>query len=185
MSEKLYDKIRPMLADWLAKNTAEEFKKKNFYFADGEPEIGDRCVIFDGKMTLYGFRSSQNYYQSGNLTIPVECVVAVMRLLERPVPEDAKTDVSDDVQPLNARQMTLLDCVTACKADGIGEMRGATKMYDHLKATGMLCGRKSKLPPFEEVWTNAKMPVALRTYEDACRLFYRELRTMVEPPEGV
>lgn len=57
---------------------------ERFRFSADTPQIGDRVLFMtreDG-WVYFGKRMSQNYYQSGNLIIPVENVVKVITIKE-------------------------------------------------------------------------------------------------------
>jgi len=69
---KIYEDTLPLIEEWMRYQEAKEVEKIRLRFSREEPEIGDRCLLYWGKAVYFGTRTSQNYFQSGNLTIPFD-----------------------------------------------------------------------------------------------------------------
>ena len=69
---KIYEDAAPLIEQWIKDKEAEEVEKIRLKFSREEPLIGERCLIYLGKAVYFGVRNSENYYQSGDLTIPFD-----------------------------------------------------------------------------------------------------------------
>lgn len=67
----------------LLKKFLEKAKEEAiFKFKKREPAIGEAGIGTDGDAIYFVKRTSLNYYQSGNLTIPAECLKSVITLMQ-------------------------------------------------------------------------------------------------------
>lgn len=70
------------LGKWLQKKEDDNLAAPRLQFINSEPEIGERCIMSMDGRAYFGTRTSFNYYQSGNLTIPKERIEQVVTLRE-------------------------------------------------------------------------------------------------------
>ena len=68
--------LQGKMIKWFTEKRENEIMNMRFKLTKGIPEIGERCIISFGvdKPVYFGYRKSQNYYTSGNLTIPVDTI---------------------------------------------------------------------------------------------------------------
>ena len=70
----LQKEFQPMISDWLKEEYRKEIRNMKWSFMDRTPRIGERCLIYQGlgKPVYFGYRSSQNWYNSGEWKIRVD-----------------------------------------------------------------------------------------------------------------
>jgi len=80
----LYENFHSEISKWLREQKVKEIEAMRFKFNRRKPEIGDRCLIYQGiGMPVYfGYRSSKNWYNSGEWRIRVDTEGLVVVTIE-------------------------------------------------------------------------------------------------------
>ena len=78
------EKVMPALHEWFKLRRWKQVKAKRFGFSEDEIGIGDLCVVATDHAVYLCYKSSQNYYQSGNTIIPVGANCTAYLLKEYP-----------------------------------------------------------------------------------------------------